>query len=134
MKKHVIIFGKVQGVGFRNWIFYKIKTILKKGQIIKEVDVWLGSKTTINLIIGEDVNTILSYEQIKTLKSTIEYIKPISAPFKAGEQLGNMFIEISGKQNFKVPLVAEKNVNNINPLLKIFAVFKYLIFGTSLDE
>ena len=119
-----------------NWAFRETqqKTILKKGQIIKEVDIWLGSKPTINLIIGEDVITTLSFEQIKTLKSTIEYKKPISAPFKAGEQLGNMIIEISGKKNFIVPLVAEKNINNINPLLRIFAAFKYLIFGTSLDE
>ena len=92
------------------------------------------NKPTINLIVPEDIVRTLSFEQIKTLKSTIEYEKPISAPFKVGEHLGNIIIEISGKQSFKVPLVAEKNVNNINPLLKIFAVFKYLIFGTSLDE
>ena len=98
------------------------------------MDIRLGSKPTINLIIGEDVITTLSFEQIKTLKSIIEYKKPISAPFKAGEQLGNMIIEISGKQNFIVPLVAEKNINNINPLLRVFAAVKYLIFGTSLDE
>ena len=120
-----------------NWAFRETtqKTILEKGQIIKEVDIWLGSKPTINLIIGEDVITTLSFEQIKTLKSTIEYEKPISAPFKAGDHLGNMIIEISGKQNIEVPLVAEKNIDkSINPLFRLFAAIKYLIFGTSLDE
>ena len=119
-----------------NWAFRETqqKTILKKGQIIKEVDVWLGSKPTINLIIQDNVNTILSYEQTKTIKSIIEYKKPIEAPFKAGEQLGNMIIKISGKQDFQIPLIAEKKVNQINPFFKIFAVVKYLIFGTSLDE
>ena len=120
-----------------NWAFRETtqKTILEKGQIIKGVDIWLGSKPTINLIIGEDVITTLSFEQIKTLKSTIEYEKPISAPFKAGDHLGNMIIEISGKQNIEVPLVAEKNIDkSINPLFRLFAAIKYLIFGTSLDE
>ena len=33
-----------------------------------------------------------------------------------------------------IPLVAESDVNTTNPLFKIFAAIKYLIFGTSLDE
>ena len=68
------------------------------------------------------------------IKSTIEYEKPISAPVKAGENLGKMIIEISGKQNIEVPLIAERNVNSVNPILRVFAAIKYLIFGTSLDE
>ena len=71
---------------------------------------------------------------LKTLKSTIEYEKPISVPINAGDNLGKMIIEVSGKQNIEVPLVAEKNINNINPILRVFAAIKYLIFGTSLDE
>tara|TARA_B100000315_G_C14551941_1_gene576271 strand:- start:131 stop:1258 length:1128 start_codon:yes stop_codon:yes gene_type:complete len=119
-----------------NWAFRETtqKKILFKDQIIKEVDVWLGSKPTINLIVNEDVITILSFEQLKTIKSTIEYEKPISVPIKAGDNLGKMIIEVSGKQNIEVPLVAEKNINNINPILRVFSAIKYLIFGTSLDE
>ena len=41
---------------------------------------------------------------------------------------------IDGKENLIIPLVADKNVNQINPFLRIFAALKYLIFGTSLDE
>ena len=33
-----------------------------------------------------------------------------------------------------VPLVADKTINSVNPIMKIFAAIKYLIFGTSLDE
>ena len=119
-----------------NWAFRETtqKTILEKNQIIKEVDVWLGSKPTVNLVIDEDVIKTLSYEQIKTIKSTIEYEKPISAPIKTGDQLGKMIIQISGKQNIELPLVAGTKIKSINPLLRIFAAIKYLIFGTSLDE
>ena len=31
-------------------------------------------------------------------------------------------------------LVADKNINTINPIMRIFAAIKYLVFGTSLDE
>ena len=107
---------------------------MKKNKIIKEIDVWLGNKSTINLIVPEDVITTLSFEQIKLLKTNIEYEKPISAPFKSGDVIGKMFINISGKPEIIVPLIAEDNVNNINPLMRVFAASKYLIFGTSLDE
>ena len=119
-----------------NWAFRETtqKKILEKGQIIKEVDLWLGSKPTINLVVDKDIISTLSFEQLKMIKSTIEYEKPISAPVKAGENLGKMIIEISGKQNIEVPLIAERNVNSVNPLLRVFAAIKYLIFGTSLDE
>ena len=50
MKKHVIIFGKVQGVGFRNWILHKA--------IKKNIHGWV--KNTIQgveaLLIGADEN------------------------------------------------------------------------------
>ena len=58
----------------------------------------------------------------------------IDAPFKKNEVLGKLTIIIEGKPNIEVDLVAETDVNQINPILKIFAAIKYLIFGTSLDE
>tara|TARA_B100000676_G_C17897417_1_gene742657 strand:- start:174 stop:1049 length:876 start_codon:yes stop_codon:yes gene_type:complete len=119
-----------------NWAFRETnETILfKKNQIIKTVDVWLGSKSRINLIIENDVKTILSYEQIKSISSEIEYTKPIPAPLKKGDKLGEINISINGKDNMIIPLVSDKNVNSINPLFRIFFAAKYLIFGNSLNE
>lgn len=119
-----------------NWAMRetKLQKILKKNQIIKEVDIWLGNKSTVNLIVQKDIITTLSFEQSKLIKSNIEYKKPLPAPFKKGDVVGKMTINISGKPAMIVPLVAETNVNSINPLVKVFAAAKYLIFGTSLDE
>ncbi len=119
-----------------NWAFTQTEEIklFSKNQIIKNVDVWLGNKSSVNLIIEKDVISILSFDQIKSIESTIEYEKPLSAPIKAGEKLGFLHIDISGKKSLSIPLVAEKNINNINPFMKLFAAIKYLIFGTSFDE
>ena len=119
-----------------NWAFTQTseKLLLKNNQVIKNVDVWLGNKPTVNLIVKDNINTIISFDQLKTIKSILEYEKPISAPFKAGDKLGNLTINISGKSPIIVPLVAENSVGNVNPLMKFFAAIKYLIFGTSLDE
>ena len=56
MKKHLLIFGKVQGVGFRYWLYAKA--------IKKNIRGWVKNKTTGEveaLLIGnnEDVNEII---------------------------------------------------------------------------
>ena len=119
-----------------NWAFNQTSQIklLSKGQIIKNVDVWLGNKSTINLIVDKDIISTLSFDQIQLIKSSIAYNKPIDAPIKKGDKLGSIEISIEGKKNLIIPLVAESDVNETNPFLKLFAGIKYLIFGTSLDE
>jgi D-alanyl-D-alanine carboxypeptidase (penicillin-binding protein 5/6) len=119
-----------------NWAFTQTspKKLLSKGQIIKNVDVWLGNKPSINMIIGKDIVSILSYDQLQLIETNIKYNKPLSAPILQGEEIGSIEINILGKKSIKLPLLAENNVQKINPLFQIFAALKYLIFGTSLDE
>jgi D-alanyl-D-alanine carboxypeptidase (penicillin-binding protein 5/6) len=119
-----------------NWAFTQTakKRLLNKNQIVKNVDVWLGNKPTVNLIVGKNIDSILSFDQLQLIQSTISYEKPISPPIKKGDTLGLLEIKISGKKTLKIPLIAEKNVYKINPIFKVFAAIKYLIFGTSLDE
>ena len=73
----------------------KLNAGLDKDQIIKNVDVWLGNKPTVNLIIEKDIVSILSFDQLKMIKSTIHYEKPISAPIKAGDKIGSLIINWS---------------------------------------
>jgi len=119
-----------------NWAFSQTsqKQLVGEGQIITEADVWLGNKPRVNLISSEKVISTLSFDQIQLIKSSIEYKRPIEAPIKQGETYGKLIINIEGKPNIEVDLVAQENVATINPILKVFAAMKYLIFGTSLDE
>ena len=119
-----------------NWAFTQTsqKKLLQKGQVIKNVDVWLGNKPTINLIVENDVISTLSYDQIQTIETRIIYNKPINAPFKKGEKLGIIKISISGKETLEIPLISESKVKKSNPFLKLLYAAKYLIFGNSLNE
>ena len=50
MKKHIIITGKVQGVGFRHWLY--------KAAIQRKIDGWVRNKISGEveaLLIGDDV-------------------------------------------------------------------------------
>ena len=119
-----------------NWAFSQTsqKLLVDKNQVIVEVDVWLGNKPRVNLVSSKKIVSTLSFDQIQLIKSSLEYKRPIEAPIKKGEVYGKLIIDIDGKPNIEVELIAENNIGSVNPISKVFAAMKYLIFGTSLDE
>ena len=119
-----------------NWAFSQTsqKLLVDENQVIVEVDVWLGNKPRINLVSSKKIVSTLSFDQIQLIKSSLEYKRPIEAPIKKGEVYGKLIIDIDGKPNIEVELIAENNIGSVNPISKVFAAMKYLIFGTSLDE
>ncbi len=119
-----------------NWAFSQTnqKVLVDKNQIITEVDVWLGSKPRVNLVSSEKIVSTLSFGQIQLINSKIQYKRPIEAPIKKDNVYGKLIINIDGKPNLEVDLVAQENVGTINPIFKVFSAIKYLIFGTTLDE
>ena len=119
-----------------NWAFSQTsqKELVSEGQVITQVDVWLGNKPRVNLISSKKVVSTLSFDQLQLIKSSIQYKKPLDAPILKGNSYGKLLISIEGKPNIEIDLVAEENVGTINPILKIFAALKYLIFGSTLDE
>ncbi len=119
-----------------NWAFNQTsqKILVTENQIIKEVDVWLGKQSTVNLISSKKLISTLSFDQIQLMNSSIEYTKPIAAPVIKGNQYGKLIINIDGKPKIEIPLFAQENISKVNPFLKIIAASKYLLFGTSLDE
>ena len=119
-----------------NWAFSQTsqKLLVDKNQVIVEVDVWLGNKPRVNLVSSKKIVSTLSFDQIQLIKSSLEYKSPIEAPIKKGEVYGKLIIDIDGKPDIEVELIAENNIGSVNPISKVFAAMKYLIFGTSLDE
>ena len=119
-----------------NWAFSQTsqKLLVDENQVIVEVDVWLGNKPRVNLVSAKKIVSTLSFDQIQLIKSSLEYKRPIEAPIKKGEVYGKLLIDIDGKPNIEVELIAQENVGTVNPISKVFSAMKYLIFGTSLDE
>jgi len=119
-----------------NWAFSQTsqKLLVNQNQVIAEVDVWLGNKPRVNLVSSKKIVSTLSFDQIQLIKSSLEYKRPIEAPVKKGEVYGKLIINIEGKPNLEVELIAQESIGSINPISKVFAAMKYLIFGTSLDE
>ena len=112
----------------------KSKKLVDLNQVITEVDIWLGQKPRVQLVASKKVISTLSFDQIQLIKSSIEYTKPLDSPIIKGNAYGKLLIEIEGKPNIEVDLVAAENIGSVNPILKSIAALKYLIFGSTLDE
>ena len=72
MKKHLLIFGKVQGVGFRYWLYVKA--------IKKNIRGWVKNKITGEveaLLIGndEDVNVVIKQCEKGPHSSNVTQVK-----------------------------------------------------------
>ena len=119
-----------------NWAFSQTsqKLLVDENQVIVQVDVWLGNKPRVNLVSSKKVVSTLSFDQIQLIKSSLQYKRPIEAPIKKGEVYGKLIIDIDGKPNIEVELISQESIGSVNPISKVFAAMKYLIFGTSLDE
>jgi len=119
-----------------NWAYNQTiqKKIVEKNQFIKNVDVWLGTEPSVNLIASHELISTVSFDQLQLLKSKIEYTKPLTAPIVKNQEYGKLIIDIKGKPKQFISLIADKNVKKVNVLFRTIAAIKYLIFGTSLDE
>ncbi len=125
-----------ESINLINWAYNQTtqKKIVDKNQLITNVDVWLGTEPSVNLVTDKELISTLSFDQLQLLKSSLEYTRPLAAPIIKGKEYGKLIVDIEGKPQIKISLVAEKNINKINLIFRTFAAFKYLIFGTSLDE
>ena len=79
-----------ESINLLNWAFNQTsqKTLVNENEFIKEVDVWLGKKSTINLVSSKKLISTLSFDQIQLMNSSIEYTKPIAAPVIKGNEYG----------------------------------------------
>ncbi len=119
-----------------NWSFRETfqKKLILKNEILKDVDVWLGTKPTVGLTSNRSIIKTLNYDQESKIKSRIIYEKPIEAPIQKDQVIGELIIEIENIPKIKIDLVANESVSKINPLLRVFSAIKFLILGNTSNE
>ena len=117
------------GYGFLNFDNYHL---FKAGQSIGDLNVWLGDKPSIPMVIPNDVTLVLKRADHSKMKVTAEYDEPIPAPLKEGDQVGKVHIDFDGERDpIDVPILAGASVGGLGVIQKVGAAIEYLIFGAS---
>ncbi len=94
-------------VDFMNWGFAAWQNIPlgKKGQVMGKVAISGAADPTIDAAAGKDLFVTLPRGFGMERKTSVEALPSLSAPLKAGQQVGNLVVTMPGQQPVKAPLV-----------------------------
>lgn len=112
--------------GFNEYSNY---TLFKAGEIVEQVEVWLGDKANVPLIINHDLTLTLSRTERRNMKVKVVASGPIPAPVKKGTQVATLVIKASDKKPIEVPLVAGMEIGRLSAFGRIGAAFNHLLWG-----
>ncbi len=114
--------------GFRNFSHYPL---FRAGETVDYAEVWLGEALTVPMVIGEDLAITMSRRQRAEMKVSVEYMNPVPAPIARGQRVGDIVVELRGREPMRLPLVAGQAVEEVGGFGKIGAAFEYLLFGSA---
>lgn len=92
---------------------YKINTILKKDDVVDELNVELGEQRRSKVVPIEDATDLLSVTDEKPKYEYITKLKNVTAPIKYGDKVGFVDIYKNGKKINTVSLTVKKNVEKV---------------------
>lgn len=117
---------KLMGWGFREFNNYKV---FKQYERVVSVPVYLGTEKNIDLVAGEDAVFTLPRGGARDARLTAVYKKPVRAPIKQGQKLGEVRLEIDGQETRIIPLFADHNVDKLGFFGRIKSNLSRLLFG-----
>jgi D-alanyl-D-alanine carboxypeptidase (penicillin-binding protein 5/6) len=114
--------------GYRNFKNYQL---FARGDSVEQADVWLGSASTVPLVVQDDVWVSLTSEGRRDLEVKVMYDGPIPAPVANGSQLAQLEITAPGLEPRRVPLIAGEAVQAASMFGRMSSALEYLIWGPS---
>ncbi len=94
--------------GFR---FYESFRLYKAGEELKKVRVWKSKSESISLGLSEDLYVTTPRNKYNDLNAQIDLDQRIYAPIKKGNEFGEVFVSLSGKELVRKPLIALEDAN-----------------------
>ena len=114
-----------------NWGARTFDTIqvAKKDEPITSLNVWLGKKNKVEVIVNEDIYLTIPKRKKKIIKAIIEYNGPVHAPINKGEKLGKLNIYISGELTQQIDILSNENIKRANIFSRLFKSLNFLVWG-----
>ncbi|MDP6476271.1 MAG: D-alanyl-D-alanine carboxypeptidase family protein [Alphaproteobacteria bacterium] len=109
---------------------YSNYTLFKAGDIVEQIEVWLGDKVNVPLIINHDLTVTLSRTERRDLKVKVLAPGPIPAPVNKGAEVAKLVvISAADKKPIEFPLVAGTDVGRLSAFGRIGGAFNHLLWG-----
>lgn len=114
--------------GFRE---FKNYALFKAGEEVAKVDIWLGKKTQVPLIVTDEMLLTLPRKERAGMKATVEYQSPVPAPVKAGDKLGMLTLSFPERDAIQVPLIAGDGAERLGLFGRVVSALRSIILGVS---
>lgn len=102
---------KLLDYGFSN---YSVTSFGKKGDVIKSVEIKKGTTPSIDAILENDADVLMSNGSSKDITQEIKLDDTFTAPILEGQKLGEVEFSINGNVVFTVNLVANKSSDKLS--------------------
>lgn len=96
---------------------------------LAKANVWLGKQPQVNLVAEKAFKKIISPLELNKTKIKIQWQDPISAPIAKGDKVGDIFIDIPGKELIKQNIVSSQNIDTMSTFMKAKSILMYLLYG-----
>lgn len=85
-------------------------TVVEKGEFVTQVEVRLGTRSQLDLLVQEDLILPIPRGSIDSLMEEIRIYPEITAPVKTGEKLGELLVTLDGRTLGQVDLLAQEEI------------------------
>ena len=92
-------------------------------------NIWLGKQPQVDLVAEKAFKKIISPLELNKTKIKIQWKDPISAPIAKGDKVGDIFIDIPGKELIKQNIVSSQNIDTMSTFMKAKSILMYLLYG-----
>ena len=96
---------------------------------VAKANVWLGKQPQVDLVAEKAFKKIISPLELNKTKIKIQWQDPISAPIAKGDKVGNIFIDIPGKELIKQNIVSSQSIDTMSTFMKAKSILMYLLYG-----
>ena len=116
-----------------DWAFREFGnfTIASPGTVLGEAPVWMGAEKTVPLTVAADFLVTLPRAERQNVVAKAVYNGPIEAPIAAGQEIGELVVDIPGMPQARTPIVAANAVDELGFGGRIAAAVMHFIFGSS---
>ncbi|HHX91093.1 MAG TPA: D-alanyl-D-alanine carboxypeptidase, partial [Paracoccus sp.] len=96
-----------------NWSFRQFAEyrIADEGQVLAEASVWMGAESSVPLVAPRDLDVLIPVFTEDQITARMVYDSPVAAPVLEGQELARLFVSVPGMEEFELPLVAGRGVD-----------------------
>ena len=96
---------------------------------LASANIWLGKQPQVDLVAEKAFKKIISPLELNKTKIKIQWQDPISAPIAKGDKVGDIFIDIPGKELIKQNIVSSQSIGTMSTFMKAKSILMYLLYG-----